>query len=134
MVYLKGKWYFEEIKNFWKDVYGKDHPHLTELQFYIASIIEQKYMRNQDFEEWGKTLEDSLSYYNCLYRYSHTRLVNLFKISPIGIIYEYFYNKAKDVVIKSEVSLTKNKNLYSRVMQEFLQIFRKEIDISTLID
>jgi len=91
-------------------------------------------MKEEDFEECGLTREDSLVYYNWLYRYSHTRLVNLFKYSPISFLYDYFYNEARETVLENEPALAKNKPLYSKVMQEFLKIFKGEIDISNIID
>lgn len=127
--------YFTDIKKFAKILFGAEEPKkLLEISFYLASIIEQKYMKEEDFEEWGLTREDSLVYYYWLYRYSHTRLVNLFKYSPISFLFEHFYNEARESVLESEPALAKNKDLYSKVMREFLDIFKGEIDISNIID
>ena len=76
-------------------------------------------MKDEDIEECGYTKEDFLVYHYCLYRYSHTRLVNLFEHSPIQFLYEHFYNEGREEVLTSEPALAKNKNLYSQVMQEF---------------
>lgn len=60
-------------------------------------------------------------------------MVNLLQIEPIGEIYEKFYEEAKDEVLQNEVSLSKNKQLYSKVMDEFIQVYRGELDISSLV-
>lgn len=115
-------------------MFGLEHPEISKLQFFLGSIIEQKFMTPKIASEWGVNFEDAEKYYNCLYRYSHTRLVGLFKVSPIGIIYEKFYNDAKDQVLESEPAWSKNKELYSKIMQEFLSVFRGEVNITSLIE
>lgn len=60
-------------------------------------------------------------------------MVNLLQIEPIGEIYQKFYEEAKDEVLQNEVSLSKNKQLYSKVMDEFIQVYRGELDISSLV-
>lgn len=99
----------------------------------MGCIVEHKYLKDQDLKEAGFSPDEALIYYNCLYSYSHTRLVNLFKVEPIGILYEYFYSQAKEEVLATETSWAKNKPLYAKVMEEFLQIFRGEVDLQSLI-
>lgn len=76
---------------------------------------------------------DLTTYYDCLYKYSHTRMVNLLGIKHFGVIYGYFYKNSKGEVLSSEPSLSKNKKLYSKVMEEFKSIFAGELDINQLI-
>ena len=114
-------------------LFGKENENLPDLQFYLGSIIEQRYMTEGDIKGWGRTEADSLIYYNWLYRYSHTKLVTLFKVSPIGKIYEYFYTTGMEEVAETESSLKKNPILYRKVLGEFLAIFRGEVDIHTFV-
>lgn len=125
--------YYDAIKNLGVQLFGNNHPRLKELQFYLGCIIEHKYLQDQDLKEAGFAASEGLIYYNWLYSYSHTRLVNLFKVEPISIIYEHFYKEAKEEVLFKETSWAKNKSLYGKVMEEFLQIFRGEIDIQSII-
>lgn len=125
--------FFMNVKNLATDMFGKNHPNFKILHFYIASIIDYKYLTTQDIEHSGVKNEDLTTFYDCLYKYSHTRLVNLFSVQPLGEIYNYFYNEAKDRILDSETSLSKNKSLYKKVMKEFEQIFLGKIDINTLI-
>ena len=78
--------------------------------------------------------EDLTIFYDWLYKYSHTRLVNLFGVKPLGVIFEHFYNSAKEDVLKNEAAMAKNKTLYSKVLEEFLFIFQGKIDIASMID
>ena len=81
----------------------------------------------------GVSYDDVTIFYDCLYKYSHTRLVNLFDVKPLGTIYAKFYEDAKDSILRTEASVMKNKDLYSKVLREFLLIFQGKIDISTII-
>ncbi|CAI2362743.1 unnamed protein product [Moneuplotes crassus] len=112
--------YFENIKTFSQKYFGEDQKvNLAEISFYLASIIEPKYMREEDISSCGYTKEDFLVYHYCLYRYSHTRLVNLFENQTLRFLYCHFYTQGRDEVLTSEPSLVKNKDLYSKVMLEF---------------
>lgn len=126
--------FFGDVRTFAIQIFGKDHPELESLHFYLASIIEQKHIKEEEIAKTRFNFDDSLVFYYCLYRYSHTRLVNLFKFSPIGIIYEYFYENAREEVLEWEPACLKNKPLYEKVLREFLMIFRGEIDIHNIID
>lgn len=125
--------FFMNVKNLATEMFGKNHANFKILHFYIASIIDYKYLTVQDVESSGVESEELTTFYDCLYKYSHTRLVNLFSVQPLGEIYNYFYNEAKDRILDSETSLSKNKSLYKKVMKEFEQIFLGKIDINTLI-
>mmetsp|Transcript_2468 Transcript_2468/g.2903 ORF Transcript_2468/g.2903 Transcript_2468/m.2903 type:complete len:101 (+) Transcript_2468:176-478(+) len=57
--------YFTDIKKFAKILFGEEEPEkLLEISFYLASIIEQKYMKEEDLKECGLSKEDSLVYYS----------------------------------------------------------------------
>jgi hypothetical protein len=45
-------------------IFGKSHILKKELQFYLSSIVEQKYITAKDIYEAGLSAEDSLTYYN----------------------------------------------------------------------
>ena len=127
--------YFSDITKFVNKTFGEESGvNLKEISFFLASIIEQKYMNENDIKESGFTKADSLIYYNWLYKYSHTKLVNLFRYSPISFLYEHFYNHASELVLENEPALTKNKRLYAEIMHEFLMIFKGEINITSIID
>jgi hypothetical protein len=125
--------YFAYVKKLAILMFGESHPQIKLLHFYLASIIDHKYMTDEDVEESGAGSEDLTIFYNWLYKYSHTRMVNLLHVGPIGQIYEKFYEEAKDSVLLNEVSLSKNKKLYSKVMDEFLYVYLGELDISSLV-
>mmetsp|Transcript_145299 Transcript_145299/g.205676 ORF Transcript_145299/g.205676 Transcript_145299/m.205676 type:complete len:155 (-) Transcript_145299:28-492(-) len=129
----KSSWYFETIKDFAKNLFGAEHPQLNLLQFYVGSIISPKLMTEEDLQQSGMESEQLFTFYDCLYKYSHTRLVNLFNVRPIGIIYQYFYEGPLQDVQGSEDCVVKNQELYNTVFEEFLQIFTGAKDVSTLI-
>lgn len=129
----KSSWYFETIKDFAANLFGAQHPQLNLLQFYVGSIISPKLMTEEDLQESGMEREQLFTFYDCLYKYSHTRLVNLFNVRPIGVIYQYFYEGPLKDVQGSEDCVVKNQELYSTVFEEFLQIFTGAKDVSTLI-
>ena len=129
----KREFFFKSVQKLAIQIFGDSHQELNILHFYLASIIDPKFINETDIAESGAKLEDTMIFYNCLYKYSHTKLVNLFEVKPIGKIYEYFYNQAKDSILQSEESVSKNKEIYSLVLDEFLHIFQGKIDIATLI-
>lgn len=126
-------YFFNDVLNLAEMMFGEGHPQIKLLHFYLASIIDHKYVTEDNVEAAGLEIDDLKTFYNWLYKYSHTRMVNLLQIEPIGEIYEKFYEEAKDEVLQNEVSLSKNKQLYSKVMDEFIQVYRGELDISSLV-
>lgn len=126
-------YFFKDVLNLAEMMFGERHPQIKLLHFYLASIIDHKYVTEDNVEAAGLEIDDLKTFYNWLYKYSHTRMVNLLQIEPIGEIYEKFYEEAKDEVLQNEVSLSKNKQLYSKVMDEFIQVYRGELDISSLV-
>lgn len=126
-------YFYNDVLNLAVMMFGERHPQIKLLHFYLASVIDHKYITEDDVEAAGLEIDDLKTFYNWLYKYSHTRMVNLLQIEPIGKIYEKFYEEAKDEVLQNEVSLSKNKQLYSKVMDEFIQVYRGELDISSLV-
>lgn len=128
----KNKWYFEYIKKFTIELFGAAHPDLTLLQNFIASIINPKHMTAANIRETGLEKEVFFTYYNTLYKYSHTRLVNLFKVKPIGTLYNYFLEGPVEEMIKSEPAVCKNYSLYSTAFQDFWRVFNGYSEAFTL--
>lgn len=112
--------YFDNVRKFAQAHFGeRSEISQKDISFYLASIIEPKYMKDEDIQQWGYTRDQFLVYHYCLYRYSHTRLVNLFEWAQIRFLYHHFYDQGKDEVLATEPALVKNKELYSQVMLEF---------------
>ena len=125
--------FFQSVKEYAKNIFEENHSEFKILHFYLASIIDHKYITKENAIACDINFIESTTFYDWIYKYSHTRLVNLFEVKPIGKIYEYFYNKAKDSVLSSESSVIKNSELYSQLLEEFNLIFQGKIDIATLI-
>lgn len=128
----KNKWYYEYVKRFTAEVFGESHQNLDALQTCIASIINPKHMRPEDIKETGLEKTEFFMYYDTIYKYSHSRLVSLFRIKPLAEIYETFFNGPMAEIMSSEPSVSKNINLYSAVFRDFLMVFRGAADVSTL--
>lgn len=128
----KSKWYFEYVKRFTSELFGAEHPDITLLQYFMASIINPKHMTKDDVKETGLDKEVFFAYYNTLYKYSHTRLVNLFKVNPLGTLYDYFFNGPMEEIINSEPSVCKNYALYSTAFLDFKKVFMGAANAITL--
>ena len=125
--------FFMNVKTLATEMFGENHPEFKLLHFYLASIIDYKYITEEDIGSSGLTSRELTIFYDCLYKYSHTRLDNLFSVKPLGEIYNQFYTSERTNILRTESSLSKNKSLYEKVMKEFSQIFFGKIDINTLI-
>lgn len=125
--------FFNDVRVLATKLFSEERSDFDLLHFYLASIIDHKFIMEAHMTSCGTSQTEKVTFYDCLYKYSHTRLVSLFEVKPIGTIYEYFYEHAKDVTLNTEGSVIKNKELYSQVLQEFLLIFQGKIDIATLI-
>lgn len=120
----KSKWYYEHIKKFAAEVFGSANPDLHILQTYLASIINPKHMTSQDIKDTGLDADKFFTFHNCLYKYSHTRLVNLFEIKPLASLYNYFYNHSSMTdMLRSEPSVNKNYEIYISAVRDFSRIF-----------
>lgn len=126
--------FYENVRIYANKIFGESNPDIKILHFYLASVIDHRNIKEKDMSASEMVSRDLTVFYDWLYKYSHTRLVNLFGVKPLGVIFEYFYNSAKDNVLKNEVAWAKNKALYSKVLEEFLFIFQGKIDIATLIE
>ncbi|CAI2370814.1 unnamed protein product [Moneuplotes crassus] len=119
----KSKWYFEYIKKLTAELFGVDNPDLKVLQINMAAIINPKHMTAADITETGLEKEEFLTFYNTIYKYSHTRLASLFKITSLKTIFNYFYNGPMDQIINSETSVKKNSTLYFKAFEDFQRVF-----------
>lgn len=128
----KNKWYFEYIKKFTIELFGIDHEDLALLQAYMASIINPKNMNANDIVDSGLDKEDMFAFHNTLYKYSHTRLVNLLKVKPLSILYAHFYTRPIEELIRSEPSVSKNISLYLTAFKDFMRVFDGAADVVTL--
>jgi len=70
--------------------------------------------------------EHLTSFYSCLYKYSHSKLVNLFSDKHIAIIFDNFYNNAKEFVLTNEPAMAKNVKLYTQILDDFDKFFKLE--------
>lgn len=129
----KSKWYFEYIKKLVIKLFGEDHPELTILQTTMAAIINPKHMTAADILETGLEKEEFLTFYNTIYKYSHTRLASLFKVEALSQIYAYFFNGPMDQIISSEASVKKNSTLYSKAFSDFQRVFESHTGDSSIV-
>ena len=107
------------LRNLLLRFFGSANPDLHILQTYLASIINPKHMTSQDIKETGLESEKFFTFHNCLYKYSHTRLVNLFEVKPLAILYNYFYNHSSMTeIIRSEPSVNKNFEIYISAVKQ----------------
>ena len=127
----KNKWYFEYIKMFCVNLFGTNHELLPELQFYMASIIYPSHMNKNDLSQSGISKDSFDLFHSCLYKYSHTKLINLFEVKPLGLIYKTFFTGSLEQILRSESSVCKNYDLYSVAFREFLEVFEGASDAST---
>jgi hypothetical protein len=97
--------FFSNVRNLAVQIFGESHQDIECLHFYLASIIDHKCLSDKDRTLSGASESDLKIFYSCLYKYSHTRLVNLFRMAPLAQIFREFYLKAKDTIFDSEVSL-----------------------------
>jgi len=129
----KSKWYYEYVKKFTAEIFGSAHPDLDVLQTYMCSIINPKHMTSQDVKATGLEKEQFFTFHNCLYKYSHTRLINLFEVKPLGALYDYFYKcPGMTEIIRSEPSVNKNLTIYQAAFRDFSRIFHGMADPTTL--
>lgn len=129
----KKTWYLEYIKSMCTTIFGRENEHIAEIQFYMASMVQPDNMKESNFAEFSLDKEQFDVFHSCLYKYSHTKMVNLLKIKPIGLIYQYFYNGPLDQILMSEASVRKNSDVYLVALKEFNDIFTGAADVSTLI-
>lgn len=125
--------FFAHVSELAIEMFGTTHPELKTLQFYLATIIDHKYIKAEDIVSSEVSPKELTTFYDCIYKYSHTRLVNLLSVKPLGTIYQYFYTEARDKILETESALIKNKELYSTVMKEFNLVYQGKIDINSLI-
>lgn len=131
----RSKWYFESIKKFVASTFSSsiDKQQLLQVQFYIGSIIFPKYLTVDDARECKVDEDLKQVFYDCVYKYSHTKLLNMFKIKPIRLIYQYFYEHAIDQALTSESAIQKNHIIYRDAFDNFEAAFHSRIDPSVLV-
>lgn len=121
------KEFFQNVREYWVTTFGVDHHNLVLLQYYLAFIISPKEVEIvPDNEDEAKDLEHLNAFYNCLYKYSHSKLVSLFSDKYIGMIYDYFYINAKQYVLENEPAMSRNVPLYTQIMDDFNKFFKIE--------
>jgi hypothetical protein len=127
----KSKWYFEYIRKFVTEIFG-NRSDLGLLQSYMASIINPKHMTALNIKETGLERDQFMAFHDTLYKYSHTRLVSLFKVEPLAVLYNYFYDCPQDDLMKSEASVNKNPTLYYQAFADFKKVFEGLADAKSL--
>lgn len=106
---------------------------MLHIQYYIGSIVFPKLLTNEHAKSWNVDPAEKDTFYEWIYKYSHTKLLRLFKIKPIAIIYEYFYNQAMELALCSEPAIVKNREVYKEAFDNFRGAFKNEIDPAILI-
>ena len=133
----RSKWYFESIKRFVTLIFDSDSSidktHLLHVQFYIGSIIFPKFLASSHAEECKIDEDLKQVFYDWVYKYSHTKLLSMFKFQPISIIYKYFYENAIDQALMSEPAIMKNPSIYKAAFDNFMAAFDKRIDPLVLV-
>lgn len=68
-----------------------------------------------------------------MYKYSHSKLLELLEIRSFKYIYEYFYREGKDAALENEPALKKNKEVYREAFEQFLTVLQGKTDPVVLI-
>jgi hypothetical protein len=126
------KWYYQAIENFTKENYEENEPMMKQLSYYLACIIFPKTLIQSNLPNLEKTEEDINEYYKCIYKYSHTRLLQLLKLDPIRIIYEKFYQEAVENESKHE-PISEMKDCAKKAYDEFHEVFMGSNNPESLI-
>ena len=88
------RWYYETVQDFTQANYSENEQMVEQLGYLIACIIFPKTLLQSNIPESEKCEETMNEFYNCIYKYSHTRLLDVLKQEPVKIIYESFYQEA----------------------------------------
>jgi hypothetical protein len=102
-------------------------------EFYLANTIYPKLMSKEYTkrlnEELGNTSKNELcQLYECMYKYSHSKLLDLFKLTPVQTLFLHFYQQGLDEVMASEQAMLKNPKLYLDAIELFKDAFMNVID------
>lgn len=95
----------------------------SRLSFYVASIIDDKLIDAKKATANGIPKGDLNRFYDTIYKYSNTKVVNLLKSQWIGEIFQYFKKQAKEDVLQKDITIAKNREVYSQIIDEFSDIF-----------
>ena len=123
--------YFKNIKVLCKHLFHQEIPNYSQIEYFIASIIAPKYIDDEILGDFDGSIEELNAFYNCLYKYSHSKLVNLFFITPLSTIYEDFYNNGREIIFEKEQAIIKNQELYEAVLKDFQRFFETD-DIDSI--
>ena len=131
----RSKWYFESIKKFVGSTFSSliDKQQLLQVQFYIGSIIFPKFLTAEHARECRVDEDLKQVFYDCVYKYSHTKLLSMFKIKPIKLIYQHFYTNTVCQALSSESAILKNRNIYEAAFANFNAAFDNRIDALVLV-
>lgn len=128
----RATWYYDTIKEFTSANFTEDKPMMSELQYHLACIIFPKLLLQSGEFQSTKCADDINEYYNCIYKYSHTRLVSLLQLEPIKLIYYNFYKEA--VEHESQYEPIKDmKECAKAGYDEFYEVFKGKRDIDELV-
>lgn len=125
--------YLECIKVFVAEEFPSHQTHASVLQCYIGTIIFPKLMTAKLYKECGLDQDEGNVLYDSMYKYSHTRLLDLLQNETVGLIFEYFYNDSLDQTLDSEPAMQKNKEVYRQTFKNFMDAFNHEIEASALV-
>lgn len=129
----RSRWYFENIKRFVANKFSEHPEEVAKLQYYLASIIYQKFLTEAHATECGMEGEERTILYDCMYKYSHTRLINIIDNQPVRLIYEYFYARGLEAALDSEPVMQKNREVYLQSFKDLMDAFEHKIDVNVLV-
>ena len=90
----RSRWYYNTMQEFTRLNYNEDEQMMKELHFYCASIVFPKLLSQNNLDGCDKTTDHANEFYDCIYKYSHTRLLNLLRLKPMNVLFDQFYKEA----------------------------------------
>lgn len=111
--------------------YSLEGHHL--LKFYIMSVIDHNLVTEARLEEIGLPRSEITRFYDTIYKYSNTKVVSLLNCKALGELFDYFRAAAKANKLENEKTISKNKQLYDQVMDEFSSIFKGVTPVDQII-
>lgn len=129
----KSKWYFQSIEKFVDLEFSEYSSERKKLQYYLGSIIYPKFVNKNHLRAAEMDEEEGQILYECMYKYSHTRLLKIIEFKPIHIIYKYFLKNALEKILDTEPAIIKNKETYEKCFQDFLAAFEDQLDPMELV-
>lgn len=127
----------EKLKAFTISIYtGDERFNLPEFQdvtmddlvFYMGICINPLYMKK--VASTPQERNKFHSFYNCLYKYSHKKLLKLFQSSVLHFMFRKFFEEGPfDGLLKHDSTLQRNPEAYKEASINFLNLFKQHRNI-----